>query len=128
MKPIAPGERRVVNIKDGAFTPYVFEDGETFGDSVLQLDDGLPLGVGFHVYRMPPGMTSRPHRHNGNEQFLVLEGELIDNDGTVFRPGDLVWFRSGTEHCSHAPNGCLLAVHIADTEITIPGPGEGEAG
>ncbi len=66
------------------------------GDSVLQLNDDLPLGVGFHVYRMPAGMTTRPHRHNGHEQFLILEGELIENDGTVLKAGDLVWFRDGT--------------------------------
>ncbi len=119
MKPVHPSDRRIANIKTGVFKPYVYEDGVALGDSVLQLDDQLPLGIGFHVYRMPPGMTTRPHRHNGHEQFLVLEGELIDNDGIVFRVGDLVWFRDGTEHSSYTPDGCLLAVHIADTETTV---------
>lgn len=119
MKPIDPADRRVANIRTGQFKPYVYEDGVALGDSVLQLDEERPLGVGFHVYRMPAGMTSRPHRHNGHEQFLVLEGELVDNDGTVFRAGDLVWFRDGTEHCSFTPNGCVLAVHIAETESPV---------
>ena len=119
MQPINPADRRVANIMSGEFKPFVYDDGVALGDSVLQLDDDQPLGIGFHVYRMPPGMTSRPHRHNGHEQFLILEGELIDNDGTVFRKGDLVWFRDGTEHSSHTPNGCLLAVHIAGPEVTV---------
>jgi hypothetical protein len=119
MKPVNPEDRRVVNIKSGEFKPFVYEDGAALGDSILQLDDQLPLGVGFHVYRMPAGMTTRPHRHNGHEQFLILEGELIENDGTVFRAGDLVWFRSGSEHCSYTPNGCLLAVHIAGMETAV---------
>ena len=119
MKPVKPEDRRIANIYEAEFKPFVFEDGVTMGDSVLQLNDAEPLGVGFHVYRMPPGMTTRPHRHNGHEQFLILEGELIENDGTVFRKGDLVWLRDGTEHCSHTPNGCLLAVHIAATETTV---------
>jgi anti-sigma factor ChrR (cupin superfamily) len=119
MKPVKPQDRRVANIHEAAFKPFVFEDGVELGDTVLQLDDSRPLGVGFHVYRMAPGMTTRPHRHNGDEQFLVLEGELIENDGTVFRPGDLVWLRDGTEHYSHSPNGCLLAVHIAASETTV---------
>lgn len=114
-----PSDLRVANIYSAEFKPFVYEDGAALGDSVLQLDDDLPLGVGFHVYRMPAGMTTRPHRHNGHEQFLILEGELIENDGTVFRKGDLVWFRDGTEHSSHAPNGCLLAVHIADVETVL---------
>jgi uncharacterized cupin superfamily protein len=119
MKPVDSKDRRVANIYSAEFKPYVYPDGEALGDSILQVNPGHPLGVGFHVYRMPPGLTTRPHRHNGDEQFLILEGELIENDGTVFRKGDLVWFRDGTEHCSHTPNGCLLAVHIADTETTV---------
>lgn len=119
MQRITSGDRRIANIASGEFKPFVYDDGVALGDSVLQLDNDQPLGIGFHVYRMPAGMTSRPHRHNGHEQFLVIEGELIDNDGTVFGKGDLVWFRSGTEHASYTPNGCLLAVHIAGPETTV---------
>ena len=60
MKPVNPADRRVANIYDAAYTPFVFEDGVTMGDTVLQLNDAEPLGVGFHVYRMPAGMTTRP--------------------------------------------------------------------
>lgn len=119
MKKVIPADRRTANIYEADFRPYVYDDGVALGDMVLQLDDDKPLGIGFHVYRMPPGMTSRPHRHNGHEQFLILEGELVENDGTVLRKGDLVWLRGGTEHCSHTPDGCLLAVHIAGPETTL---------
>lgn len=119
MKPVTSADRRVANIYSAAYKPFVYDDGLAFGDEILQLKSDLPLGVGFHVYRMAPGMTTRPHRHNGDEQFLVLQGELVENDGTVFKPGDLVWLRDGTEHCSHSPRGCLLAVHIAAPETTV---------
>lgn len=119
MKRNEPGDVRVANIRTAEFKPFVYDDGAALGDSILQLDHSIPLGTGFHVYRMPPGLTTRPHRHNGHEQFLILEGELIENDGRVFKTGDLVWFRDGTEHCSHTPNGCLLAVHIAGPEIAV---------
>jgi len=112
-------DRRVANIFEMSFTPFVYPDGRSDGDAILQLDSELPLGVGFHVYRMPAGLSTRPHAHNGNEQFLILEGELIDNDGTQYRKGDLVWLRSGTEHSSYTPNGCLLAVHIAGAETIL---------
>lgn len=117
MRPVKPEDRRVANIHEAEYTPFTYPDGEALGDSVLQLDDSQPLGVGFHVYRMPPGMTTRGHRHNGHEQFLILEGELVENDGTVYRKGDLVWLRDGTEHSSHTPDGCLLAVHIVGPEF-----------
>ena len=119
MKPVEAKDRRVANIHDAEFKPFVYDDGVALGDEVLQLDSDQPLGIGFHVYRMAPGMTTRPHRHNGHEQFLVLDGELIENDGTVFRKGDLVWLRGGTEHRSYTPNGCLLAVHIAGPETIV---------
>ena len=119
MKDVKAADRRVANIFEAEFKPFVYPDGVQLGDTVLQLDEEKPLGTGFHVYRMPPGMTTRGHRHNGDEQFLILEGELIENDGTVFRKGDLVWLRDGTEHCSYTPNGCLLAVHIVAPETTV---------
>lgn len=119
MKPIAPQDRRVANIHQAEFQNFVYEDGVQPGDSVLQLDRDQPLGVGFHVYRMPAGMTTRGHRHNGHEQFLILEGELIESDGTVLRQGDLVFYRDGSEHHSYSPDGCLLAVHIAGPETPV---------
>ena len=119
MKPIDPNDRRVANIHEATFTPFVYPDGLALGDAILQHDDTVELGTGFHVYRMPPGMTTRGHRHNGHEQFLILDGELHESDGTVFRKGDLVFYRDGTEHHSYTPNGCLLAVHIAGPEIAV---------
>jgi anti-sigma factor ChrR (cupin superfamily) len=119
MKPVKPEDRRIANIHSATFKPFEYADGVQAGDAVLQLDQDKPLGVGFHVYRMPAGMTTRAHRHNGHEQFLILEGVLIENDGTVFKAGDLVWLRDGTEHHSYTPSGCLLAVHIAETETTL---------
>jgi anti-sigma factor ChrR (cupin superfamily) len=119
VQPINPEDRRTANIRTAEFKAFVYPDGLALGDSVLQLDDSQALGVGFHVYRMPPGMTTRGHRHNGDEQFLILEGELHESDGTIFRSGDMVFYRGGTEHNSYTPNGCLLAVHIAGPEIVL---------
>jgi quercetin dioxygenase-like cupin family protein len=119
MKAIASDQRVVVNIHEAAYAPNVYEDGVALGDSILQLDGSQPLGCGFHIYRMPAGMTTRAHRHNGLEQFLMLEGELIDNDGTVYRQGDLVLLKDGTEHCSHSPGGCLIAVHLSQPETNL---------
>lgn len=119
MRPIAESDRQVVNIHQAAFTPFVYPDGLALGDGVLQLNPDLPLGIGFHVYRMPAGMTTRGHRHNGPEQFLILEGELHESDGRILKAGDLVFYRDGSEHSSFTPEGCLLAVHIAGPETTV---------
>jgi hypothetical protein len=93
MQPINPKDRRIANIHEATFKPFVYPDGVALGDAVLQLDDDKELGTGFHVYRMPPGMTTRSHRHDGHEQFLILEGELHESDGTVLKAGDMVFYR-----------------------------------
>lgn len=119
MKPLSPGDRRIANLREAAWQPFVYPDGTRLGDEVLQLDDSRPLGEGFHLYRMPPGMRTRGHRHNGAEQFLILEGELHESDGTVLRAGDLAFYADGTEHDSFTPGGCLLAVHITSAETVL---------
>lgn len=119
MRPITEQDRKVANIHAAPYPPFVYPDGAAFGDAVLQLNPEEPLESGFHVCRMPAGMTSRGHRHNGHEQFLILEGELHEPDGTMLKARDLVFYRDGSEHKSYTPNGCLLAVHIAGPEIAV---------
>ena len=120
MKPIADSERRVVNVDTGEFKPFLNSDGSENGTFALQLDPSKPFGSGFHLYRMEPGARSEAHEHMGLEQFYVIEGELIDNDGTVYRAGDLVCLDEGTQHSSTSPNGCFLAVHIEVPEKMLP--------
>ncbi|MEM9330086.1 MAG: cupin domain-containing protein [Pseudomonadota bacterium] len=120
MKPIANEERRVSNVKDAQFVPFDDTSETERGTSFLQLNPDMPKGVGFYIYKMEPGSQSAPHRHGGAEEFFMIEGELIDNDGTVYRPGDVVWLAGGTEHTSHTETGCLIAVFAegAEEEIT----------
>ncbi|MDJ0777343.1 MAG: cupin domain-containing protein [Gammaproteobacteria bacterium] len=118
MKPVEPGERLVVNIYDAEYEPFITDNGETDGYT-LQLDRSKPLGTGFHVYKMAPGYTTIAHEHTGNEEFLLISGDLRDNDGTVYREGDLVWMKAGTQHNSYSENGCLLAVYIETTEESV---------
>lgn len=110
LDPIKPEDRRVVNIHEAEYTPFL-SDGVEDG-SVLQLNDANRLGSGFHIYKMEPGDTTVAHEHLSDEEFLMLEGEIFDHDGVRYGPGDLVWLRKGTKHFSHSPNGCLIAVYL----------------
>ena len=121
MKPIQAHERKVANVRDNAaFTPYDPEAEP--GTSYIKLNPHTEKDVGFYIYRMEPGSRSTPHRHGGAEEFLIIEGELIDNDGTVYRAGDVVWLAGGTEHTSHTETGCLIAVY-AEASEEAPGMG-----
>lgn len=110
MKPIEKEKRRVVNIADGTFLPFIDEDGSEDGE-VLQVNPNKERGYGFHVYRMPPGHTTTPHVHDGDEEFYILEGEVVDHDGYRYKAGDLVWLEAKTKHNSYSPDGALLVVY-----------------
>lgn len=124
MQTIGPHERKVANIHDdSAYTRYESRDGFEAGTSYIKLNPETERDVGFYIYRMEPGARSTPHRHGGAEEFLIVEGELIDNDGTVYKAGDVVWLAPGTEHTSHTETGCLIAVYAEDAE-EAPGTGQ----
>ena len=38
-------------------------------------------GYGSYLYKMGPGARSNPHEHEGPEEFYILDGDLVDNDG-----------------------------------------------
>ena len=69
-------------------------------------------GQGTYVLKMEPGAKSIAHEHTGFEQFLILDGELIDHDGKTFKKGDFVSFQPGSRHSSYTKNGCLVLVFM----------------
>ena len=104
--------RQIAATRQTEFRPF-----ERYGEPVPKMS-WLPLSrdeeTGFECYliRIAPGGASRPHEHQGIEEFLVLEGELEDCDGTVLGEGDFVSYRPGTRHFSRSPRGCLLLVML----------------
>jgi quercetin dioxygenase-like cupin family protein len=120
MKPIAKKDRKVVNLRDAKFAPWDPEGITERGTHILQLNPNQPRGVGFYFYKMEPGASSAPHRHGGAEEFVILEGEIHESDGTIFRAGDVVWLAAGTEHNSYAPNGAVIAVYSEAEETNVP--------
>ncbi len=73
-----------------------------------------PARDGHEIYliRFDPGASSVPHEHLGREEFMVLQGELVDCDGTVFRAGDFVSYAQGSQHYSTSETGCTLLVSV----------------
>lgn len=116
MKPIAPAERLVRNLQEGGWRAFQSEGVDFPGISFIPLDERLPNGTGLHFFKMAPGALSPGHEHTCNEYFYVIEGDLVDNDGTRYGPGDMVMLRAGTQHSSHSPSGCTLLVYIETLE------------
>jgi len=103
--------REIIKTSADRFKPY-----DRYGKSVrgmhwVPLSGELRNGE-FECFmlRMDPGAVSMPHEHTGYEEFLVLDGVLIDCDATEYKSGDFVRFLPGSKHSSHTTDGCLLLV------------------
>ena len=114
MDAIGTDRRKVANIADGAFVPFLTEAGLPDGE-VLQVNGGKN-GHGFHIYRMAAGQTTEAHTHIGDEEFFLIEGDLTDHDGYEYKPGDIICLSSGTKHNSYSKNGCTLVVYLPGLE------------
>lgn len=64
-------------------------------------------GMMTSLTRMAPGAELPDHMHVGIEQSYVLEGSLVDHEGTC-TAGNFVWRKAGSRHTAHTPDGCLV--------------------
>ena len=63
---------------------------------------------GSYLMRMQPGAATVPHVHTCREEYLIVEGEAIEDDGTVLKTGDWIVYEPGTRHSTRTITGCLL--------------------
>ena len=106
-----PQLREIINTGTKNFKAY-----DRYGSSIAGMSwiplSGKLLNGEFECFllRMEAGAVSKPHEHMGFEEFLVLEGTLIDIDSVEYKGGDFVCLLPGSKHSSHTPDGCLLLV------------------
>ena len=103
--------RQIINTASDQFKPYDRYGAPIAGMSWIPLSGETGNGVyECFLLRMDAGARSKPHEHTGHEEFLVVDGELIDCDGRVFNSGDYVRFQPGSKHSSSTVDGCTLLV------------------
>jgi len=105
------GGRRIVNIYDTPYEPYDLEGEVQDNVHLLNISYDRDRATGWYVIRMEPGTASIPHEHAKHEEYLILEGELIESDGTVLGKGDFISYSPGSFHNSRTETGCLLIGH-----------------
>ena len=102
--------RQVFNAYTTPFLEYDLEGPVQPEMSWLPVSYDRDTGQGCYLMRMEAGAVTIAHEHQGMEEFLVLEGDLVDSDGARFGPGDVISYEPGTNHNSWTEAGCLLAV------------------
>ena len=105
--------RSLIHTTEQIFQPYERYGQTLEGVEWLPLSGGAEAGKEVYLIRFHPQSQSHPHIHEGTEEFLVLDGEITDNDGMVFRQGDFVRFEPNSEHSSFSEKGCTLLVILA---------------
>ena len=103
-------KRKITNPFNVKFEPFDNYGSVIPGISWHKITYNKEIGQGTYVLKMDPGAKSIPHEHVNYEEFLMLEGELIDPDNKVFKKGDFITFEPGSSHSSYTKNGCLLLV------------------
>lgn len=77
------------------------------GVEVKVLMEDPASGLQTVLTRMAPGAVLTDHMHVAVEQTWVLEGSLVDHEGTA-TAGSYVWRPAGSRHTASAPQGALL--------------------
>ena len=106
-------KRKITNLHDVGFVPF-----DNYGSPIPGMSwhkisyDKKNGGQGTYLLKMDPNAKSLPHIHTGFEEFLILEGQLIDSDSKIFEKGDFITFEPGSTHSSYTKEGCLILVFM----------------
>ena len=105
-------KRKITNLLNVKFEPFDNYGAPVSGMSWHKISYNKEKGLGSYILKMEPGAKSLPHKHANYEEFLMLDGELIDPDGKIFKKGDFISFEPGSTHSSYTKNGCLVLVFM----------------
>ena len=101
-------KRKITKLNNLNFEPF-----NKYGEPIkgwqwhkISFDEKTNFGT--YVSKLDPGTKTIPHIHTGNEEFLILEGELIDSDGTIFKKGDFISYQPNSSHSSFSEKGCVI--------------------
>lgn len=78
-------KRRIIETKDEELMDYNRYGKVSSGLKWIPLSKDESLDHEVFIIRFEADSSSNLHRHNGYEEFYVLNGELIDSDGKVFK-------------------------------------------
>ena len=109
--------RTTVNAHTTPFLPYDLEGPVQPEMSWLPLSFDPETQQGTYLMRMEPGAVTIAHDHPGMEEFLVLEGDLVDSDGTTFGHGDFVSLGARLTDRTDGGRGSDEADRVADVGL-----------
>ena len=101
-------KRKITNLDKLDFKPF-----DKYGEPIkgwywhkISFDEKTNFGT--YISKLEPGTKTIPHTHTGHEEFLILNGELVDSDGSIFKKGDFISYKPNSSHSSYTKKGCLI--------------------
>jgi anti-sigma factor ChrR (cupin superfamily) len=104
--------RKITDPFNVKFEPFNNYGSPIPGMSWHKITYNQKTGQGTYILKMEPGAKSKVHKHINFEEFIMLDGELIDPDNKIFKKGDIVTYEPGSRHASYTKNGCLILVFM----------------
>ena len=101
-------KRKITKLDNLKFEPF-----DKYGEPIAgwtwhKISFNEKTNFGSYISKLEPGTKTMPHIHTGHEEFLILDGELIDSDGTIFKKGDFITYEPNSSHSSFTKKGCLI--------------------
>ena len=111
--------RKITNPFNVKFEPFDNYGSVIPGMNWHKITYNKETGQGTYILKMDPKTKSLPHLHINYEEFIMLDGELIDLDNKIFKKGDIVTFEPDSNHSSYTKNGCLILVFMREKNKPI---------
>ena len=112
--------RRIIETKQEHFSLYNRYGTVSSGLKWMPLSKDEKVEHEVFIVQFEPKSSSSLHKDNGYDEFYVIDGELIDDDGKVFKKGHYIKFEKGSQHSSYSKTGCSLLVilYAGTNELT----------
>ena len=104
--------RKITNPFNVKFEPFDNYGLSIPGMSWHKITYSKKTGQGTYILKMDAGAKSKLHEHINFEEFIMLDGELIDLDNKILKKGNIVTFEPGSKHSSYTKDGCLILVFM----------------
>ena len=101
----------IKNLKNINFYPYNRNNETLKGIYWNNINYNENDGIGSYVLKFDPGAITKFHKHLGEENFFVLEGEITDSfTKETYSKGNYVSLEKNSCHYSYSEKGCILLV------------------
>ena len=112
-------KRKITKLDHLKFKPFNKYGKSIKGWSWHKISFDKKTNFGTYISKLAPGTKTLPHIHSGHEEFLILDGELIDSDGTIFKKGDFISYEPNSSHSSFTKKGCLILTFMRGQNYQI---------